>query len=76
MARGDVRPLITKPARRARNTWANLHNVTVPLKALPFGSMIQEYRIKGVLGAGGFGIVYVAENTYLPEIVAMTSRST
>lgn len=44
---------------------------TYHLKALPFGSMIQEYRIKGVLGAGGFGIVYVAENTYLPEIVAI-----
>ncbi len=39
--------------------------------ALPLGSMIQEYRILKVLGAGSFGIVYQAENVYLDEVVAI-----
>ncbi len=39
--------------------------------ALPVGSMIEEFRIVRVLGAGGFGIVYQCENTYLPETVAI-----
>jgi formylglycine-generating enzyme required for sulfatase activity/serine/threonine protein kinase len=33
--------------------------------------MIEEFRIVRVLGAGGFGIVYQCENTYLPETVAI-----
>jgi len=39
--------------------------------ALPIGGMIEEFRIIRVLGAGGFGIVYECENTYLPETVAI-----
>ncbi|MCU0936847.1 MAG: protein kinase, partial [Gammaproteobacteria bacterium] len=44
---------------------ASAHN------ALPAGSMVQEYRILQVLGAGSFGIVYKAENIYLDEVVAI-----
>ncbi len=44
---------------------ASAHN------ALPSGSMVQEYRILQVLGAGSFGIVYKAENIYLDEVVAI-----
>jgi len=39
--------------------------------ALPAGTMIQEYRLTRILGIGGFGIVYVAENIYLDETVAI-----
>ena len=39
--------------------------------ALPIGTMIQEYRIVAVLGAGSFGIVYKGENVYLDEVVAI-----
>ena len=38
--------------------------------ALPLDTMIQEYRIVGVLGARSFGIVYIAENKYFNETVA------
>jgi hypothetical protein len=44
---------------------------TFSANALPAGTMIQEYRILDVLGAGSFGIVYKAENVYLDEVVAI-----
>ncbi|MCU0970817.1 MAG: serine/threonine protein kinase, partial [Gammaproteobacteria bacterium] len=44
---------------------------TYAANALPVGTMIQEYRIVAVLGAGSFGIVYKAENVYLDEVVAI-----
>jgi serine/threonine protein kinase len=39
--------------------------------ALPLGSMLQEYKLLEVLGEGSFGIVYLAEGTYLGEKVAI-----
>ena len=39
--------------------------------ALPLETMVQEYRIVGVLGAGSFGIVYIAENKFFKETVAL-----
>jgi serine/threonine protein kinase len=39
--------------------------------ALPLDTMVQEYRIVGVLGAGSFGIVYIAENKFFEETVAL-----
>ena len=41
------------------------------LAALPRGNMLFEYRIGAVLGQGGFGITYQAEDTLLDEIVAV-----
>ncbi len=38
---------------------------------LPIGGMIQEFRIVRALGAGAFGIVYLCENTFLPEKAAI-----
>ena len=46
-------------------------NETHSQYALPLDTMIQEYRIIGVLGAGSFGIVYIAENKYFNETVAL-----
>jgi formylglycine-generating enzyme required for sulfatase activity len=40
-------------------------------QALPAGTMVQEYRIARVLGMGSFGIVYIAENKYFSETVAI-----
>lgn len=39
-------------------------------QALALGSRLQEYIIKDVLGAGGFGITYLAEDTNLHHTVA------
>jgi serine/threonine protein kinase len=39
--------------------------------ALPAGTMLLEYRLEGVLGAGGFGITYLGEDTHLRKRVAI-----
>src|SRR5690242_3918202 len=39
--------------------------------ALPAGSMLMEYRLASVLGAGGFGITYLARDTNLEKDVAI-----
>jgi len=39
--------------------------------SLPVGSLLFEYRIDRVLGHGGFGITYLAEDTLLQERVAI-----
>ena len=41
------------------------------LHALPAGYRIDEYRIEGVLGSGGFGITYLALDTHLDKPVAI-----
>ena len=46
-------------------------SVTSPHNALPMDGMIQEFRIVRVLGAGAFGIVYEARNTFLPQTVVI-----
>jgi serine/threonine protein kinase len=40
-------------------------------QALPLDTMVQEYRIVRVLGVGSFGIVYIAENKFFNETVAL-----
>ncbi|NBC15590.1 MAG: SUMF1/EgtB/PvdO family nonheme iron enzyme [Gammaproteobacteria bacterium] len=42
-----------------------------PYNALPVDGMIQEFRIVRVLGAGAFGIVYEARNTFLPQTLVI-----
>ena len=39
--------------------------------ALPLGSMLMEYKLQSVLGAGGFGITYLAHDTNLQKDVAI-----
>ena len=39
--------------------------------ALPAGYMLEEYRIEGMLGSGGFGITYLAHDTHLNKRVAV-----
>src|ERR1700677_2952899 len=40
-------------------------------KALPIGSLLREWRLESVVGAGGFGIVYRAKGVYFNETVAI-----
>jgi non-specific serine/threonine protein kinase len=40
-------------------------------KALPPGALLREWRLEGVLGAGGFGIVYRGRGIYFDEVVAI-----
>jgi serine/threonine protein kinase len=44
---------------------------TTHQNALPLGSMLMEYRLQSVLGAGGFGITYLAHDTNLQKDVAI-----
>ena len=39
--------------------------------ALPVGQALQEYVIEGLVGEGGFGIVYLARDTRLDRVVAL-----
>jgi serine/threonine protein kinase len=39
--------------------------------ALPVGYQLGEYTIKSVLGQGGFGITYLAQDTHLGSLVAI-----
>ena len=41
------------------------------IRALPEGTHLEEYRIEGVLGAGGFGITYRATDAHLHKVVAI-----
>jgi non-specific serine/threonine protein kinase len=43
----------------------------VPASALPLGTTIKEYVITGIIGEGGFGIVYAARDTLLQRNVAI-----
>jgi hypothetical protein len=40
-------------------------------KALPPGTILREWRLEGVLGSGGFGIVYRGTGVYFNETVAI-----
>ena len=44
---------------------------TTHLNALPLNSMLLEYRLESVLGAGGFGMTYLAWDTHLEKHVAI-----
>ena len=44
---------------------------TTHQNALTIGSMLMEYRLESVLGAGGFGITYLARDTHLEKDVAI-----
>lgn len=39
--------------------------------ALPNGSVLQEFEVTGVVGEGGFGIVYLAQDRQLQRVVAI-----
>ncbi|MDR2260460.1 MAG: serine/threonine protein kinase [Azoarcus sp.] len=42
-----------------------------PMSALPAGTRLQEFVIRSVIGEGGFGIVYLAHDTFLDREVAI-----
>jgi serine/threonine protein kinase len=51
-------------------SWSD-HGSAYHHNALPAGSMLMEYRLASVLGAGGFGITYLARDTNLEKDVAI-----
>jgi len=48
-----------------------MSETTTYRNALPAGTLLLEYRLDGVLGAGGFGITYLAHDTHLEKNVAI-----
>lgn len=50
---------------------ATNESVVVPASALPIGEILKEYVINGIIGEGGFGIVYAAQDTLLHRNVAI-----
>ncbi len=48
-----------------------MSETTTYRNALPSGTLLLEYRLEGVLGAGGFGITYLAHDTHLEKHVAI-----
>jgi serine/threonine protein kinase len=49
------------------------HSMTITSHqfALPVGTLLMEYRVSGLLGAGAFGITYLARDTHLDKDVAI-----
>jgi serine/threonine protein kinase len=45
--------------------------MTTYRNALPLGSLLLEYRLEAVLGAGGFGMTYLGRDTHLEKLVAI-----
>ena len=52
------------------NNVQGLESIT-PINALPVGTQLNEYVIRSVVGEGGFGIVYLADDTLLEREVAI-----
>ena len=50
---------------------ASSDSIVVPASALPIGEILKEYVITGIIGEGGFGIVYAAQDTLLQRNVAI-----
>jgi serine/threonine protein kinase len=48
-----------------------MSETTVYRNALPLDTVLLEYQLDGVLGAGGFGITYLARDTHLEKQVAI-----
>ena len=45
--------------------------ITSHQHAFPTGTVLNEYRLSGLLGAGAFGITYLARDTHLDKDVAI-----
>ncbi|MCL2590497.1 MAG: serine/threonine protein kinase [Betaproteobacteria bacterium] len=65
-----IEPLMGLP-ERGRNEHEQGTRTIVPVNALPIGTGLEEYVIQSVVGEGGFGIVYLAHDTFLGREVAI-----
>ena len=62
---------VTRPLAPPDPRLAPARRSAGPTVALPSGYRLMEYRIDGVLGQGGFGIVYAATDTHLDARVVI-----
>ncbi|QEY16733.1 serine/threonine protein kinase [Cellvibrio sp. KY-GH-1] len=63
----DASTINPSPLLKATNS----ESVVIPASALPIGEALKEYVINGIIGEGGFGIVYAAQDTLLHRNVAI-----
>ena len=61
----DERTVLATVAARALDADAHVQN------ALPIGTRLGEFEITGLLGEGGFGIVYLAYDSSLERSIAL-----
>jgi serine/threonine protein kinase len=74
MMRTSTKQTTEERAGRAGIARAGASTMSEPLhyrNSLPLGTMLLEYRLESVLGAGGFGMTYLAHDTHLDNKVAI-----
>jgi serine/threonine protein kinase len=70
----NAQQMTAERTRRAGIARAGASTMSEPQNyrnSLPLGTMLLEYRLESVLGAGGFGMTYLAHDTHLDNKVAI-----
>ena len=67
----DASKTIREPTRGGRDAASLAADLSMAGHALPAGTQLHDYVITGLLGEGGFGIVYLAEDAGLQREVAI-----
>ncbi|MGJ4932057.1 protein kinase domain-containing protein [Bradyrhizobium sp. HKCCYLS2038] len=67
----DAATVLFVPRRGQRDVFTDSEDRPAIRKSLPVGSLVHRYRIEKVIGEGGFGITYSAEDTVIRRRVAL-----